>query len=154
MRVFLGIDPGSKGAYVVMNEREKILAHYLNPSGKSLYEVLVEWRPERVYIEKAQAMSKGGKQGANSIFTYGKGFGELLAAIDIAEVSSVQIPPRTWQGPMLTGTNTHDSPKFRAAAAYRRLFPEYCELIANRMGRLHDGVVDATLICLYGIQNI
>ena len=138
----------------MMSEQEKILAHYLNPSGKSLFDVITEWKPSRVYIEKAQAMSKGGKQGASSIFTYGVGFGELLAAIDIAGASSVQVGPRIWQAKMHMGTNSHDAAKYRSMAAYRRLFPEYCEPIVNRVGRLHDGVVDAALICLYGIQNI
>lgn len=155
MRVYLGIDPGLNGAFVVMDASEKILAHYTKPSGKLLYEVLCEWKPHRVYIEKAQAMRRGGRaQGATSTFSYGRGFGELLAAIDIAEVSSVQVGPLIWQKTMFTGTPIHHAPKFRAATAFRRLFPNHCDNITNRGGRLHDGVVDATLICLYGIQNL
>lgn len=150
-RTYFGIDPGKSGAIVVLDANEQMLAWNLEPSGKLLYTLMQTWKPRAVYLEKAQTMPK---QGIVSAFTYGSGFGELIAAMDIYGVAYHLVPPRHWTMQMHKGTNSCDAPKYRSSTAFRRLFPEVSPQIANKAGRLHEGVVDAALIGLYGVKHL
>lgn len=147
---YIGIDPGKQGAIVVI-ANEEIVEHYLEPSGTLLWKVIEKYNPRAIYIEKAQTMPR---QGIVSAFNYGQHFGELVAAIEISQTRHYQVAPRRWQYNMFIGTKEMDSPKFRAATAFRRIFPDYCQKIENRNGKLHDGVVDAALIALYGTKHL
>lgn len=150
---YVGIDPGIQGAICVLDEKENLIEYYLNPSGLLLHRILKDVQPRAVFIEKAQTMPK---QGIVSAFNYGSGFGELIAAVNIAEIRYYLVSPRRWTSKMLIGTAQHDSTKYRAATAFKRLWPDWAEdkSITNRAGRLHEGVVDAALIGLYGIKNL
>lgn len=149
--MYLGIDPGQNGAIVILDKDETMINFFEKPSGALLYRLINEVKPRSVFIEKAQTMPK---QGIVSAFNYGAGFGELIAAVNICEVRYHLIAPRRWTRQMLLGTNSHDAVKYRSSVAFRRLFPEWGERgeLLNRAGRLHEGVVDAALIGLYGMK--
>lgn len=151
--MYVGIDPGQNGAIVVLDKCEKMIKFYEKPSGLALYRVLKEFNPHTVFIEKAQTMPK---QGIVSAFNYGAGFGELIAAVNICEMRYYLVSPRRWTNRMLIGTNGFDATKYRSSQAFKRLFPDWAEhkALLNRAGRLHEGVVDAALIGLYGIKNL
>lgn len=149
----LGIDPGQNGAITAIDVKGNMTAFFEKPSGKLLYEVIKELNPDTVIIEKAQTMPK---QGIVSAFNYGAGYGELIAAVNICEVRYYLVSPRRWTSKMLIGTNSFDATKYRSSQAFKRLFPEWaeCKGLLNRAGRLHEGVVDAALIGLYGLKHL
>lgn len=151
--MYVGIDPGLNGAIAVLNDQEKMVSFFEKPTGLLLYRVLQEVNPRAVFIEKAQTMPK---QGIVSAFNYGAGFGELIAAVNICEMRYYLVSPRRWTNKMLIGTNSFDATKYRSSQAFKRLFPEWSEhkALLNRAGRLHEGVVDAALIGLYGIKHL
>lgn len=148
---YFGIDPGKNGAIAIVSLNGQLVSWTLEPSGKVLYELLCKWKPSAVFIEKAHTMPK---QGIVSAFTYGSHFGELIAATEIYGAVHHLVVPRHWQFKMFLGTDSKDAPKYRASQAFKRLFPEIAPEIANRAGRLHEGVVDAALIGLYGAKHL
>lgn len=147
---YLGIDPGQKGGIAVIS-KGRLTAWYGEPNAVKLFEIIKQWQPRAVYMEKAQTMPK---QGIISAFTYGVGFGELLGVLQCTETQHYLFHPRIWQSKMFIGTGSHLAPKFRASTVFRRVFPEVAPRIANKVGRLHDGIVDAALICMYGIKHL
>lgn len=151
--MYLGIDPGQNGAIVLIDGDEKMIGYFEHTSGQFLYKIIKDVKPRAVFIEKAQTMPK---QGIVSAFNYGAGFGELIAAVNICEVRYYLISPRRWTSKMLIGTNSFDATKYRSSQAFKRLFPEWSEhkALLNRAGRLHEGVVDAALIGLYGLKHL
>jgi hypothetical protein len=150
-RIYFGIDPGKAGAIVALDHDGQVLSWTLSPSGRLLYTLLETWKPRAVFLEKAQTMPK---QGIVSAFTYGCGFGELIAAMEIYGVAYHLVPPRHWTMQMHKGTNSCDAPKYRSSTAFRRLWSDVAPQIANGAGRLHEGVVDAALIALYGVKHL
>lgn len=151
--MYLGIDPGQNGAIALIDDDEKLQFYFEKPTGLLLYRVIKDAKPKAVFIEKAQTMPK---QGIVSAFNYGAGFGELIAAVNICEVRYYLVAPRRWTNKMLIGTNSFDATKYRSSQAFKRLFPQWAEhkALLNRAGRLHEGVVDAALIGLYGIKHL
>lgn len=152
--IVIGVDPGSKGAIVVYRKSgsgtEWLEDIYRDVTGKKLYLAIINWGPSHVFIEKAQSMPK---QGIASAFTYGTGYGGLIAAADIAEVPYTLISPRIWSAKMHLGCDG-DTPKEKSAQAFLRQFQKWADQLMNRNGKLHDGAVDAALIATYGARHV
>lgn len=151
--VVIGVDPGSKGAIVILvfeGLETLSVGSSKEVSGANLYDLIVQEKADHVFIEKAQSMPK---QGIASAFTYGTGYGGLLAAAEISKVPFTLISPRIWTLKMHLGCSG-DSPKEKSAQAFTRIFPGMGEGIKNRNGKLHDGIVDAALIAMYGARHV
>lgn len=152
--IVIGVDPGSKGAIVVYRKEgggcEWLDGIEVEVSGKNLYKSILKWKPSHVFIEKAQSMPK---QGIASAFTYGTGYGGLIAAADITEVAYTLISPRIWAAKMHLGCDG-DTPKEKSSQAFLRQYQKWAEQIKNRNGKMHDGVVDAALIATYGARHV
>lgn len=145
-----GIDPGKNGAIVVLNKGVYV-DHMLNLCATTLYEAIQKYKPYQVFLEKAQTIPK---QGIMSAFTYGCGFGEITGVLAVTNTSHIMFHPRIWQAKMFIGVPPHHAPKFKASTVFRRIFPKVVPLIANKSGKLHDGVVDAALIGYYGTKHL
>ena len=151
--IVIGVDPGSKGAIVILVlEGVKTLSvgSSKEVSGANLYDLIAQEKADHVFIEKAQSMPR---QGISSAFTYGTGYGGLLAAVEIAKVPFTLISPRIWTSKMHLGCEG-DNPKEKSVKAFARIFPGMGDGIKNRNGKLHDGIVDAALIAMYGARYV
>ena len=150
MSYYVGIDPGKKGAFAVIDSYGDLIAIEKTVTAHDLTQLLRTYRPRHVFVEKAQAMPG---QGVSSMFAYGQGFGELLGVLTATGIAYTLIRPSTWTKPMHQGT-AGDEPKKRSAEAFMRLFPASVEKTRLRSGRLHDGIVDAALIATYGLRHV
>ena len=109
MKLFVGVDPGQKGAFSIVNEKSNLvdmwkmgdlseMAGRLSVYQKSIHILL---------IEKAYAMpAHGRQQGAQGMFNYGKGYGKLLGMFEILEIPFDEILPTTWMTKLLSPTRT------------------------------------------------
>jgi hypothetical protein len=149
MGVYVGIDPGKKGAFVAVNGNEQIIAVEKNVTGDDLFTFLSILNPRHVFLEKAQSMPR---QGIASAFNYGQGYGELIGVLTARAVPYTLVRPSYWTKALHVGT-ADGEPKERSAEAFRRLYPREPSALTPR-GKLHDGVVDATLIAVYGLRHI
>jgi len=149
MGVYVGIDPGKKGAFVAVNGNEQIIAVEKNVTGDDLFTFLSILNPRHVFLEKAQSMPR---QGIASAFNYGQGYGELIGVLTARAMPYTLVRPSYWTKALHVGT-ADGEPKQRSAEAFRRLYPRDAHALTPR-GKLHDGVVDATLIAIYGLRHI
>lgn len=101
-----------------------------------------------IFIEKAQAMPK---QGVSSTFNYGTGFGRLIGWCEALGLPFELVTPQAWMRVMHAGTTGTDS-KARSLQAAQRLFPGV-SLIPGKCRKPHMGLVEALLICEYGVRR-
>lgn len=151
LRRIMGIDPGNKGAFVVLHGRriEAVAMPLVNGeiSYPLILETLERMAPDQIFLERAVAFGMGAK----GAFTYGRGFAAVEIAIQICKLPVTYVEPGTWTKEIFQGVDSRLKPKERGKIALQRLFPELiATLPADRKGNIHEGVRDALMIAEYG----
>lgn len=146
----LGIDPGQKGALVALDGLAVRHVSLMSSSPKvgvdmvAVRDVLEALRPDRAVIERAQAMpGNSSSRSAN----YMRDYGAILGLLCALRIPYETVHPRTWHS-QLVGKREGD-PKARALEVVRQRLPTL-ELIPPRCRTVHDGIVDAACIALWG----
>jgi crossover junction endodeoxyribonuclease RuvC len=144
--VFIGIDPGKKGAVAVIGKMTgSVECLAMPPDGHTLAEFLTQAAANMAFVEKAQAMPK---QGVSSMFNYGTGYGRILGILETLKVPYHLVTPRTWQKKVIPGAKKGKA-KEAALIRARQLFPDRT-FIPKGCRKPHDGMIDAALIAWYG----
>ena len=157
MTVYIGIDPGFKGAVAILNgDSVKVIDAPVLTIGKSKREhnipamvrIFEEYTSQEgiflggvvVAIEKVHSMPR---QGVASVFTFGKGFGIWLGILSTIGIPFEEVTPQRWQGVMLDGMQRgKDANRLRAM----QLFPKLSSALSLKK---HDGRADALLLAEY-----
>lgn len=148
--IFIGVDPGARGAFSVVNDKSELLEYWVMGE---LYDMRLKLLPyvddlKVVAIEKAQAMARHGvKQGAASMFKYGKGYGKLLGMFETLQLPHEEITPMTWM-PKMYGKMEKGTSKIKGMELCKAMHPDH-SFIPKRCRKMHDGVCDATMIAHY-----
>jgi hypothetical protein len=151
---YLGIDPGVRGALVVVEITDGVAPQLMvaidipvvGLGAKERVDVLAirDWiaayQPQAAFIERAQAMPK---QGASSGFKYGRAVGAIEAAIALCGIPLTIVEPAPWK--RFHGLRGREKELSRLRAL--QLFPCANGLLARK--RDH-GRAEAALIGLYG----
>lgn len=155
--IFLGIDPGLKGALAWIRDSGETgwvpMPVVKGSKGKPEYDVLglltVLKRIETgafVYAvsERLQPLppAMGGSQ-AN--YARGRALGLLEGVLVACSIPYQLVRPMDWQKVMLAGTSGSDT-KQRSIIACHRLFPMVDLLATPRCRKPHDGAADALLL--------
>lgn len=144
--IYLAIDPGLKGGYAIQYDDKSIVAYPMPVIGNEIQvqEIVNEINsPQvKVIIEKVGAMPK---QGVTSMFTFGKGFGQLIGMCQTMGWAYDFVTPQAWKKVVLSGT-----PKDKNAAVsfVSRTFPSI-SLIPEGCRKPHDGIADALCLLKY-----
>ena len=170
--MYVGIDPGKKGAIVYIDNDGKLVSKYVIPIVKSSGDIdiplLCDMIGEislvttEVWLEQIHAIFKTSK---GSMFTMGRGLGNIEAALYCKGLIVNYVRPKTWQKEIwLPEDIVWEKPKKKdtkatSVKAAQRLFPgtEFLfgdnEKKNNRRSKPRDGIADAMLIALYGKQQ-
>lgn len=150
MKYFVGVDPGKRGAFSVVDEDSKLVQYWLMDD---LFKMRINLTPYidnigAIALEKAQAMARHGQaQGAASMFTYGVGYGKLLGLFEAMDLKVEEIRPLQWMqkifGDFKAGTSKERSKEFCKA-----IHPD-TSFIPYRCRKIHDGLTDATCLAHY-----
>lgn len=152
---YLGIDPGKKGALVIMDSMRKILDMVPMPMHKTTYDLvtlrsyLIENKIRYVFVEKVHAI-KGAS--SKSTFEFGFGAGILHGMLSGLQIPHFYVRPKEWQKYAHRGVDGSD-PKEKSLQSAQMRWPG-TNWYWNRQSKPHDGFVDAALICEYGIAQI
>lgn len=141
--IFVGIDPGQKGGFAMIDENRNVLSCFEMPQDiTEIYSQLKFYNVTLAVVEQAQAMPK---QGVVGIFTYGTGYGKLLAAMEIASTPYQEIRPKVWKKAFGLHSNKLDS-----INVAEELFPTITFM--TKGGRMLDGKAEALLLADYARQ--
>jgi len=150
---YLGIDPGKKGGLVVLDKYKRIYAKEVMPMIGYTYDVaaiknfIVQTTPDHAFIEKVSAVAGAS---AKSTFQFGFGAGILEGILGGLEMPRTYIRPKEWQKFAHKGIDGTD-PKDKSLTAVKQRYPNEDWLVTSRSTKPHDGLIDAALICEYGI---
>lgn len=152
MKDVLAIDPGQKGALVFMS-KTKFFVYPMpldsegHPSFVGVMRILKMFPDAHVFLEKAVSFGMG----VTGAFNYGRGFAMVECAVKLCRNELTLVPPRTWAEIMHRGLDPNLKPKVKSLMAFEKSFNHFRkELVQNKNGKLHDGMVDAVLIAGYG----
>ena len=129
-KVFIGIDPGLKGAVGIIDEHgiliEVVDTPVLSVGKKNDYQVIemvkifepYKDKISKAVLEKVHSMPK---QGVVSSFNFGKGFGIWQGILSALKIPYDLVTPQRWKGQMMDGMGKEkDASRLRA----QQLFPE------------------------------
>ena len=155
--MFLGVDPGKKGAFVLMNSDRRLISYWDMPQeGKiitahgirGIYRHIhrLTQKPFTV-IEKPHSRPTDAR---SAIATYHWESGQLMMAV--AWGWPVQlIQPNIWTKSIHVGLAKDLKAKQKSVLAFKSLFPELAEKKDFINGKtIYDGRIDALLIAEYG----
>lgn len=153
----IGIDPGNAGAIAVININNislfdmpvlKTQGSGKTPKGnpkihtvldeQEIRNILIEARPEHVFIEKSQSMKK---QGVTSMFNYGASYGIIRGICVGLQIPYTLIHPATWKRALMKDM---DKGKNASIMRAKQLYPK-----ADIEKK--DGRAEALLILHYGM---
>ena len=153
----LGIDPGAKGALVLLEGHQIVwsavfptIENRLDPQG--LFKLLIEAKTRGPFMTNLELVAAMPGNGGTSMFTFGKGFGYLEMTLIALALPYQLVTSAKWQkvAHQGIGRDTYPDPKSRSLIAARRLWPEFSFLATDRSKKEHDGLIDAALIAYFG----
>lgn len=153
MTLIVGIDPGQTGALAVLSGDGELEALHDLPiirDGKlawidaqgmtALLLDSLQGRPARAVIERVSAMPK---QGIASAFTFGVGFGSLLALVQARYLPIELVTPATWKRALGLSSDK------RASLDKARLLYPMADLPLAK----HDGRAEALLLAHWAFSR-
>ena len=145
--VFIGIDPGKKGAICVLIPEPKLIGFFEPEYDQTTFRLLngfCESYNVRVVMVEQVSSIRGASAGSNFTFGYNTGLVNMLATL--LPTSHDLVRPKAWQKKVGV-TKKGPAIKKEVAAIAHRLYPD-AELYGPRGGLL-DGRSDALLIAHY-----
>ena len=146
----LGVDPGKKGGFALLQNGKPIELLPMVVAGKDLdLEYIASWIIDAgpidlCVMEKVGAMPK---QGVVSMFTFGKVTGAIYGILATLKIPYRLVTPQTWKKIVLDGT---DRSKEASLDHVKRLYPELDLRATSQSRKPHEGIIDALCIAEYG----
>lgn len=138
---YIGIDPGKKGAFALIYEDGKAVAHTWDESKFVFYMIEVQGSPCIACLEHVSAMPG---QGVTSMFTFGQNFGFIQGVLTAYGIPYELVRPQKWKKEFsITGD------KNSSIAVCKRLFPNVSLLRTEKCRKEDDGLAEALLMALY-----
>lgn len=172
VKYYLGIDPGKEGAFVVLDENYKIVETVIMPTigakrnydKQGIREILFKYPYEYIVLEKPSNMYGYAKSAVESLAHC---VGLIEGMIFVMGTAHTTVAPQKWQaiawGDTVRQYKPADEkgkkardPKATTMLACINFYPthEFRPMgVRKLLKHRHDGVMDATLICRYGIQT-
>lgn len=152
-RVFVGVDPGKKGAWAVIrmcaDGTQNVYARAWDDDlfPQDMNRISAEFGSENVFcvVEKVGAMPG---QGVTSMFTFGKSCGYIEGVLRALEIPYQLVHPKKWK---LEYSLTND--KTLSVETCRKLFPNVSLKATERCRTDSDGIAEALLMALYAKRH-
>jgi len=162
-RAVMAIDPGKKGALVLLSEDGKVeFAEW--DDERAMFKRLAEWSAQYnvVLVALEHVWSRGG-EGAKSAFSFGYNNGWWTGVLLALNLPFRLVVPQEWQKGRVRKRKKSEPKSFKPSfEVAERLYP-YLELRTpiktaktgrKTGGRLKDGVADALLIAEWGWAQV
>ena len=143
--IFIGIDPGAKGAMAVIQDSDVAVIPFRSEDYIRYLEDIKHNYPCVCCIEEVHSMPK---QGVSSTFALGRSYGWLLGMLDTIGVPYQLVKPQTWKKEF--GLN---SDKTKSIAVCKRLFPNVSLLRTERSRKEDDNLAEALLMATYAKRH-
>ena len=151
--IWVGVDPGAKGGYAVIEDVGKDKVAYAYPWDDTFFVFemcnLMQRKAEGItaVVEKVGAMPH---QGVKSMFNFGKTAGFIEGVLSALGIPYQLIPPATWKKEFsLIGKD-----KKASIEVCHRLYPNVGLFPTERSRVCSDGMADALCMAEYGRRHL
>lgn len=152
--IYLGVDPGAKGAVSAIDENNKVLfavpmsrQNLINCIKKIRFDTITNNDGVIACVEKVGAMPG---QGVTSMFSFGKSAGFIEGVLESFEIPYQLVPPQTWK----KSFSLLHKDKKASIEMCKQLFPGINLLPTERCRKESDGLAEATLMALYAKRKL
>lgn len=148
--IYIGVDPGKKGAYAVIDgpNREVFAWDDMEfASFMSQYSDAARARRAHIVAAVEKVGARPG-QGVTSMFNFGKSAGFIEGVLTAVGIPFQLVTPQKWKADLGL-----DSDKAKSIAVCKQLFPGVNLLATPRCFRESDGMAEALLLALYAQRH-
>jgi len=147
--VFIGIDPGAKGAWTIIREDGTVESHIWDDVEfiKSMQDMsLTNYRNCRCALEKVGAMPK---QGVSSTWKFAQEYGFIQGVLEALNIPFQTVPPQTWK----KAFSLINQDKNKSIETAQKLYPEVSLIPTSRSRKPSDGMAESLLIAEYARRH-
>lgn len=156
MKVYIGIDPGSKGFLTALSEEGHIIDRIgiVDHSEKEIAEWLNGMQLQHDVFAVMEEVHAIFGSSAKATFAFGEIFGMLKGMLISFSIPYALVPPKKWQTEIWTASDkvtekSKVNTKLTSINAARRLYPTESFLRSASCRNIDDNLVDSTLIATY-----
>jgi hypothetical protein len=159
---YIGLDPGSMGGGVVINDISVIHQFVIKIDKERNFKInefikdlsIISKKNSIIILEDVHSIFG---MSAKSNFNFGKICGQIEGIITTLGYKYIKVQPKIWQKEILgdmekikkKDSNANDT-KQMALIKSKELFPDFNNLATPRCSKPHDGLIDALLIAEWG----
>jgi len=154
--IHVGIDPGHYGALAIFVDDKppaihpmplrKYNAKNVEIDAERVHDLFASYEYSGIDLAAIEQVGATPLFGSKSSFTFGKGFGMILAILAIRGIPHIRVQPKEWKKKILVGT---DQSKEAAIGFVKRLYPKVSLVPPGKDKDSHD-YAEAVCIGLYG----
>ena len=141
--IYIGIDPGKKGAYAVTDEH--VMTVYPWDDDKFVEAMAIAGSTGDKCVAAVEKVGAMPGQGVSSMFSFGQSFGFILGVLTAYGIPYQLVPPRKWKAEF----GLLHTEKQASVDVAKRLFPRVSLLPTERCRKESDGMSDAVLMAEY-----
>lgn len=152
--IYLGVDPGAKGALSAIDENNKVLfavpmsrENLVNYIQRVHFDIIERNDGVIACVEKVGAMPG---QGVTSMFSFGKSAGFIEGVLESFGIPYQLVPPQTWK----KSFSLLHKDKKASIEMCKQLFPGINLLPTERCRKESDGLAESTLMALYAKRKL
>ena len=151
MSIYIGLDPGKKGAMAIMGYSnttgERYMMKIIPFDPQEYIKTLKQFNGATVCIEQVHSLPR---EGVKSVWSIGQTYGWLLGVLDAVGLSYQTVPPNLWKKDF----SLLRAEKKQSIEVCKRLFPGIELKRTDRCRNDDDNMADAALICEYARRHM
>ena len=151
MSIYIGVDPGKKGAMAIMGYSnttgERYMMKIIPFDPQEYIKTLKQFNGATVCIEQVHSLPR---EGVKSVWSFGQTYGWLLGVLDAVGLSYQTVPPHLWK----KDCSLSRTEKKHSIEVCKRLFPGIELKRTDRCRNDDDNMADAALICEYARRHM
>lgn len=151
MSIYIGVDPGKKGAMAIMGYSnttgERYMMKIIPFDPQEYIKTLKQFNGATVCIEQVHSLSR---EGVKSVWSFGQTYGWLLGVLDAVGLSYQTVPPNLWKKDF----SLLRTEKKQSIEVCKRLFPGIELRRTDKSRTDDDNMADAALICEYARRHM
>ena len=150
MSIYIGLDPGKKGAMAIMGYSnttgERYMMKIIPFDPQEYIKTLKQFNGATVCIEQVHSLPR---EGVKSVWSFGQNYGWITGVLDAFGIPYQAVPPNKWKREY----SLLKADKKQSIEVCHRLFPNVSLKRTARCKKDDDNCADALLLCEYARRH-
>lgn len=146
MSVYIGLDPGKKGAMAAVHEDGSVSVIPFDERRYIVFLGLIAGNDVKCCIEQVHSLPR---EGVKSVWSFGQNYGWITGILDAFGIPYQAVPPNKWKREY----SLLKADKKQSTEVCRRLFPNVSLKRTERCKKDDDNMAEALLLCEYARRH-